>query len=138
MDDEALQKLGLTKGESAVYLALLELGESTAGVIAKKAGVSSSKVYEILERLMAKGLAGRVSKSGRMLFSASDPKALERMVAEKKKELDEQEKALISMLPSLMILFRLGSRRYSLGWYLISRCRALSAMSLPEITCFIY
>lgn len=104
MDAELLQKVGLTRGESAAYLSLLELGESTAGVIAKKSGVSSSKVYEILERLYAKGLAGKVSKSGRMHFSASDPEVLRQIMKNRTKEIEQQERSLESVLPSLVLL----------------------------------
>ena len=57
-----LKELGLTKGEIKVYLALLKIGISTKGPIASKAKVSESKVYEILDRLTAKGLVSNAMK----------------------------------------------------------------------------
>ena len=57
MEDTILQDAGLTKGETKVYLALLTMNESTVGPIAKKASVSLSKIYEILNNLAKKGLA---------------------------------------------------------------------------------
>ena len=55
---ELLEKIGLTKGESKVYLALLRIGKSNIGPIIKEAKVSNSKVYDILDRLAQKGLVG--------------------------------------------------------------------------------
>ena len=51
---ELLEEIGLTKSEIKVYLALLELGSSTTGPIVDKSKASSSKIYEILDKLMQK------------------------------------------------------------------------------------
>src|SRR3989344_3052406 len=91
---ELLEEIGLTKSEIKVYLALLELGSSTTGPIVDKSGASSSKMYEILERLIQKGLAGYVIKSGTKYFEAADPKRLFDYLKEKKNKLDQQEKDL--------------------------------------------
>ena len=56
MDERLLQDIGLTNGESKVYLALLNLGETKTGELAKKSQVSSSKIYKILDRLEKKGI----------------------------------------------------------------------------------
>jgi len=104
MESELLERIGLTRGESKVYLALIESGGSTAGRIAKNAGVSQSKIYEILERLCRMGLSSKSRHAGRMFFSPVEPKVLQQIIAEKKKELNEQEKALDSMLPSLVLM----------------------------------
>jgi sugar-specific transcriptional regulator TrmB len=50
MDPKMLEEIGLTEGESKVYLALLKLGATKTGPLIKEADVSSSKVYKILER----------------------------------------------------------------------------------------
>ena len=57
-----LEELGLTKGEIKVYLTLLKLGETTTGKIVEEAGISSGKIYEILEKLIRKGLASFIIK----------------------------------------------------------------------------
>ena len=54
MIKESLERIGLTPGESEVYEALVSLGLSSAGVITKKSGIASSKVYEVLQRLQKK------------------------------------------------------------------------------------
>ena len=42
MDIKILEELGFSKGEVKVYFALLELGESSIGPVAKKSGVTAS------------------------------------------------------------------------------------------------
>ena len=42
MDISILQEIGLTPGESKVYLALVKIGKTTTGPIAKESGVSAS------------------------------------------------------------------------------------------------
>jgi len=74
MDLELLKEIGLTESETKVYLALLELGSTTKGPIVDKSQVASSKIYELLEKLIQKGLASFVVKSGTKYFEAAPPK----------------------------------------------------------------
>ena len=76
MDIKLLLEAGLTEGEVKVYLALLEIGETTTGPLIKKAKVSASKCYDILERLIQKGLVSSSVKANMKYFSAADPKRI--------------------------------------------------------------
>lgn len=96
-----LEQIGLTKAEINVYLALLELGSSTTGPIVEKSQASSSKIYEILEKLLQKGLASFVIKNGMKFFEASNPQRLLDYLKEKETELKTQEQELQQMLPEL-------------------------------------
>ena len=51
---DILGGIGLTETEVKVYLALNELGTSTISPIVKKANISNSKIYIILEKLIKK------------------------------------------------------------------------------------
>jgi predicted transcriptional regulator len=73
---EALVSSGLTNGEAKVYLALLSLGPSTTKPIVDTSGVSASKVYEILEKLLRKGLASVSIQDRVRVFSATDPERI--------------------------------------------------------------
>ena len=70
---EVLVKSGLNEKEAKVYLAMLELGPSTAYRIAPKAGIKRPITYVVLENLQSKGLVSTVPEQGKKLFVAADP-----------------------------------------------------------------
>ncbi len=96
-----LTKIGLTGGESRVYLSLLELGSSTTGPIVDRAKVSRSKIYHILERLMEKGLVTSIVKEKTKYFQAADPNRLLNYIDVQKEELDTNRKYVEKILPQL-------------------------------------
>ena len=68
-----LEKLGLNKKEARAYLACLEMGSGTALAIGKAIGVPKSTTHDILNGLVAKGLASTFLKKSKKYYSASDP-----------------------------------------------------------------
>ena len=70
MDTKILERVGLTKNEIKIYLALLELGTTTTGPLTRKAGIHASRVYESLNNLIKKGLVSFVIKANIKHFSA--------------------------------------------------------------------
>jgi sugar-specific transcriptional regulator TrmB len=103
MEFELLKEIGLTDSEIKVYVALLEIGSSSKGPIVDKSGVASSKIYELLEKLMQKGLVSQVIKSNVKYFEAAPPKRLLDYMTEKKKNLETKEKELETLIPQLEI-----------------------------------
>ncbi len=89
-----LQQLGLEHPEVQAYLALLDLGESTATKIAERAGLGRVHSYQILTKLIEKGLASYVIKNNIKYFQAADPQTL-------LKNLQEKEQNLQKILPEL-------------------------------------
>src|SRR3989338_5359503 len=103
MDETLLEKLGLTKGEIKVYLALNKLDESTVGPIGKESKVSKSKIYDILDKLIEKGLVGYVIKEGTKYFMPNDPNMVVEYVNRKEQELAKTKEEIESdILPQLM------------------------------------
>ncbi len=98
-----LEQLGLTKSEIKVYLALLELGSAATGRIVAKSKASSSKIYEILDKLIDKGLVSYVVVSGVKHFEAAPPERILEYVHEKERVLAEQKKELQQILPELKL-----------------------------------
>ncbi|MBS3151642.1 hypothetical protein J4443_04645 [Candidatus Woesearchaeota archaeon] len=96
-----LEKIGLTKSEIKIYLALLELGSTSKGPLVKKAGITSSKVYEVLDKLIDKGLASYILKNKVKYFKAAPPNRVKDYLEERKEEINEQQKAFEKMLPYL-------------------------------------
>ncbi|KYK26580.1 hypothetical protein AYK26_07405 [Euryarchaeota archaeon SM23-78] len=103
MNLEVLEKIGLTKSEIKVYLALLELGSTTTGPIVDKSRASSSKIYEILERLIQKGLVSYVMKGNTKYFEAAFPDRILDYINEKESELTKQRKEVEKLLPQLVM-----------------------------------
>ena len=87
MDIELLEKLGLTKNESKVYLTLLKLGITTTGPIMEDLGISSSRTYASLRELIKKGLTTYSIKNNVKYYKPESPNHLLRMEEELKEKL---------------------------------------------------
>jgi sugar-specific transcriptional regulator TrmB len=103
MDERILETLGLTQGEIKVYLALNKLGEATIGPIGTESKVSKSKMYDILEKLTDKGLAGHITKNGTKYFVANDPHMILEYINRKEEELEKIKQGAAELIPQLMI-----------------------------------
>lgn len=103
MDEVLLEKLGLTKGEIKVYLALNKLEEATVGPIGKHSKVSKSKIYDILDKLIEKGLVGYITKEGTKWFTANDPHMMLEYVAKKEDELEKTKAEINQLIPQLIM-----------------------------------
>jgi len=101
MDTKILESVGFTKGEIRVYLSLLKLGETSTGPIIEKSKITGSKVYEILDKLIEKGLVSYIIREKTKYFQASSPKRLMDYVNKKERELSEQKKDIEKIIPSL-------------------------------------
>jgi len=86
--EEILQEMGLSPNETKVYLALLNLGATTAGKIAEKAKLHRTNVYEALDRLDGKGLVSYILHDETKVFEAVEPGVLIRLMDERKAKLE--------------------------------------------------
>src|SRR3989344_8865095 len=96
-----LEEFGLTEKEAKLYLALLELGQSTSSDLIKKLDYYSKTVYELLEKLMKKGLVSYVIKSNIKYFEAVNPEKFLDMLKEEEDNIKEKENKLKEILPKL-------------------------------------
>jgi HTH-type transcriptional regulator, sugar sensing transcriptional regulator len=101
MDKTLLKEIGLTDSEIKVYLALLQLGSSSIGRIVKKSGVASSKIYGLLDKLIIKGLASSVVKSGVKYFESAPPNRITDYMREKEKKFKRQLIKIEELVPEL-------------------------------------
>lgn len=108
---DSLKKIGLSENEARVYLALLELGSSTAQQIAQKAGLKRPTTYVQMESLMKRGLVTSFEKNIKTLFRAEDPEHLNQVLEKEKEEQKEKWEALEKILPNLGNLFLSASER---------------------------
>jgi sugar-specific transcriptional regulator TrmB len=101
MSLEQLQKAGLTLGEAKVYFALLDVKVATPSRLVVLAKISPSKVYDILQRLIAKGLISFVIHGKKRQYQAAHPERLLEYIHNKEKELAQQEEIIKSTLSEL-------------------------------------
>lgn len=80
-----LANLGLSKAESKVYLAALELGKSLPKHLAEKAGIKRPTLYEALPRLFEHGLLTETVVGKRRYLVPEDP---QNFVDTKQQDLD--------------------------------------------------
>ncbi len=111
MNTALLEEIGLTKAEIKVYLALLELGSSTTGPIVEKSGASSSKIYEILDKLMQKGLATQVIEAHTKYFEAVSPERLLDYLEEKQRDIAKKKEELKGIIPELKLKYTLAEHK---------------------------
>ncbi len=86
---DVLEEFGLSEAEAKVYLTLLETGSTLAGLIIKKTSLHRGTTYQILQRLIGKGLVSYVIKSGKRYFEAADPNILLDLLKDKEENLKE-------------------------------------------------
>jgi len=95
----------MSEKEAKTYLANLELGVATANDISTKSNLPRTLVYDILEKLIDKGLVSYTIKSNKKYFEAADPKELIRILKEK-------ETAVKTALPNLIQIQKMkGTKR---------------------------
>ena len=94
MNPKILEEIGLTPGEAKVYLALLRIGQSSTGAIAKESQVSRSKLYIILDKLAKKGLIGHLVKGKIVYFKAMEPQRILDYMEEKSNLFNQQKEEI--------------------------------------------
>ena len=101
MELKILKDIGLTDGEIKAYLALLELGKSTVGKIIEKSRVSPSKIYDVLNRLIEKGLISYIIEGKVKHFKAAPPKNVLNYIERKEEDLKLHKNEFKKLLPEL-------------------------------------
>lgn len=76
-----LTQAGLTTAQADAYLLLLNDGALSPPQVAKKLKLTRSNAYKVLEQLTTLKLASREDKQKKLVFSASDPAALQDILA---------------------------------------------------------
>jgi sugar-specific transcriptional regulator TrmB len=96
-----LKELGLTEGEARVYFSLLKLGSTKIGPIVNDSHISRSKVYDVLERLAAKGLVSHITIGEVRHYNAVEPYRLRDYIAKKEEQIRSQREIIDGMIPYL-------------------------------------
>ena len=95
---EQLQKIGLSRNEALVYVALLELKKAMAGEVSQKTGLHRRSIYEALKSLEKKGIVFHDIKENNKYFIPNKPEVLLDITEKKEKEFN-------SIVPNLRVKY---------------------------------
>lgn len=106
-----IKDLGLEENEAKMYQALLELGPATVSQITKKAGITRTFGYQILEKLSIYGLVNRASGEGAKIhYVAEHPRNLVQFIQNRKNQWERRLKEAEQCLPDLVSLYKVAEK----------------------------
>jgi sugar-specific transcriptional regulator TrmB len=115
---EKLIDFGLSEKEAKVYLALLELGSSSVSEIARRARVTRTNTYHLLNALQSYGLvSSNESRSSKSIFSAEKPERLIHMMREKLQEAERRYSDVKDLLPEIKSIYHDPDQKLSVRYY---------------------
>jgi sugar-specific transcriptional regulator TrmB len=126
MNTSILEDLGLTQAEIKTYIALLELGSSTAGPILEKANIQNSVLHRALHSLIGKGLITYILESKRRIYQATNPENFHDFIENKRRRFDQllpelQKKQQLAKVQTAAEIFR-GKRGLTQMYTTILNC----------------
>jgi len=105
MDLTILRKIGLSKGEVKVYTALLQKGRSPLQTVHEAVGIERRNLYDILNKLIGRGLVSYVTENKKRYFQPTHPNAILGYLAGKEHELSLTKNQIKKQLPAMTDLF---------------------------------
>ena len=112
-----LARIGLTTSEVKVYLALMRLGSTTTGPLIDESGVSRSKIYHVLERLIRKGIVTVMVKAKTKQYNPADPGKFRTYLDSQHDAFEQLEKDANTLIPEIETALRLAGVREEAEMY---------------------
>jgi len=95
-EQEEFEEIGLTKNESKAYEALVKFGKLTAGETSAKSGVPYSRIYDILESLVHRGIVETIPEKTKK-FIPSNPEHFLEIIKKKEEKLEKIKEKIKEM-----------------------------------------
>lgn len=89
MYNEILEELGLSQNEAKIYIALIELGQSSVPKISVKTGIHKRNIYDTIPRLLQKGIIYQLAETKENKYAAVEPDKLSDLIWEKESRLNK-------------------------------------------------
>lgn len=112
-----LKSYGLSDDEAKAYLFILKQGFSSALHISRSIHLARTKVYRILDKLIAKRLVEQKIADRGMRFGATDPEQFNHLVAEKERELTTLKQSLPHLVSQLQQLVQTNTTTSKVLYY---------------------
>lgn len=94
MELNKLETLGLSEGQIKVYTSVLELGISTLNKIQEKTGIERRNIYDILNKLIEKGLISYTVEKGKRTYQCTHPNKILEEIEKEEADLKELKKQI--------------------------------------------
>ena len=114
---EKLMQFGLSDKEAKVYLALLELGPSSVTEIARRARVTRTNAYHLLNSLLSHGLVSSSESQSKVIFSAEKPERLFYMMKEQLHQAERNCKEAEELMPELKSIYHDPDQKLRVRYY---------------------
>lgn len=101
MIKSVLMNMGLSEKEADVYLVMAGHKDIVAGELSKISGESRTHTYDVLNKLMDKGLVSYVIKNSVKFFKVTDPEKLLDFLRGKREEIEVKEKEIFKIIPEI-------------------------------------
>ena len=96
-----LKEIGLSEGEIKVYSAILESGIAKVNRIHEKTGIERRNIYDILNKLIDKGLVTYAIEQGKRTYQCAHPNKIAEEISEREKSLE----ALREEIPKITSIY---------------------------------
>lgn len=103
-----LKKLGLKENEARIYLTSLESGPATMKQLAERTGLTRPTAYEIVSRLIKRGLFIEANINKKRVFAAQSPEALLGVLRAEQRALVEREREFLRIISTLESRYVMG------------------------------
>lgn len=117
MDNELLQKIGLSEDEGKAYQFLLGQRDATAGEVIKNTGLKRGTSYNVLKSLATKNLIKENTTAKVVRFSVNHPIEIQARLDEQAQALLEQKNTLAAILPGLVSQYNLTQGKPNIRFY---------------------
>lgn len=87
MYQDTLEEIGLTQNEAKIYEGLLNVGVSSVPAIALKTGVHKRNIYDIIPKMLRKGIIYQIAHTRENRYGPVSPDKLEDLIWEKDEKL---------------------------------------------------
>ncbi len=99
-----LQQIGLTLREAEVYMALLQKKDFTAPELAKITTITRTKIYDILQGLVRKGVCNESYRNGLKVFKGIKPEvALQNVIIHFEDEMELKKKTAVDIMKDVAV-----------------------------------
>jgi len=117
-DDKGIwPKLGFSDGEGRVYTAILHSEAATLQSVHEQTGIERRNVYDIINKLISKGLAAYYTENGHKVYRVTHPNKILSYLDEEEKAVSEKKALLARELPSILASYESAKPQFDVRIY---------------------